>query len=228
MFKFIDDSKLLKQVNDLDDIASLQDDLDLINSWAEINHMCRNLLKFQMLRFGTKSIRSESNVFAPNLEEVIEVKETVSDLGIMIDDNLSYNSHIKKVISKVNNLSAWALRTFRSRDKYLMKKIWRSLIQCHADYGCILWYPVGRIGEMRALEDPLRSFTKRVSGMWNKSYSERLEHLNMSSIERRTERYMIIYIWKSINGFVPTLGLDWNAKSTGCSGPVLNIDAIRG
>ena len=117
------------------------------------------------MRFGSNNIRSETNVFAPNLDEVIEVKEVVRDLGIMIDDNMSYSSHIKKVVSKVNNLAAWALRTFRSRDKTLLRKLWRSLIQCHVDYGCILWYPVGRKGEMRALEEPLRSFTKRVYGM---------------------------------------------------------------
>ena len=99
MYKFVDDSKLLKQVNDIEDIASLQDDLDSIYKWADINHMRWNSLKFQMLRFGSKPIRSESNVFAPNLEEVIEVKETVRDLGIMIDNNLSYSSHIKKVIA---------------------------------------------------------------------------------------------------------------------------------
>ena len=39
---------------------------------------------------------------------------------------------------------------------------------------------------------------------------------------------MIIYIWKSVNGFVPSLGLGSNNKSTGRSGPTLNIEAIRG
>ena len=80
---------------------------------------------------------------------------------------------------------------------------------------------------MKALEAPLRSYTKRVKGLWQMTYSDRLEELNLSSIERRTERYMILYIWKSLNGFVPSLGLSWNMKQ-GRSGPTLHIEALKG
>ena len=58
-------------------------------------------------------------------------------------------------------MTAWARRMFCSREKFIMRKIWRSLIQCYIDYGCIMWYPVGRKGDMRALEDQLRTFTKK-------------------------------------------------------------------
>lgn len=161
ILKFADDSKLLKEVSSNDDVEKLQDNLDVIYRWADVNHMRWNSLKFQILRFGSKEIRYESNIFAPNMEEVIKIKEVVHDLSILINDSMCYVNHIKKVISKVNNMTAWALRMFCSREKFIMRKIWRSLIQCYIDYGCIMWYPVGRKGDMRALEDQLRTFTKK-------------------------------------------------------------------
>ena len=80
ILKFVDDSKLLKEVSSLEDIATLQDDLDYIYKWTDLNHMRWNSLKFLMLSFGSNDIRSETNVFAPNLDEIIEVKEVLRDL----------------------------------------------------------------------------------------------------------------------------------------------------
>ena len=228
ILKFVDDSKLLKEINSIEDVEHLQDDLDVIYRWADDNHMRWNAQKFQMLRFGPGEVRFNTNIFAPHMEDVIESKEVVRDLGILIDDSMCYTSHIKKVISKVNNMTSWALRTFHGREIFLMKKIWKTIIQCHIDYGCILWYPLGRKGDMRALEDPLRAFTKRVKGLWNKSYHERLDIMKISSIERRVERYMLLYIWKSVNDYVPSIGLQWNQKTQGRTGQTLLVEPIKG
>ena len=39
-------------------------------------------------------------------------------------------------------------------------------------------------------------------------YWERLNHFQMFSNERRMERYRIMYLWKSVNGIVPSLGVE--------------------
>ena len=39
MLKFVDDSKLLKEVSDIGDVIRLQDDLDQIYGWASTNQM---------------------------------------------------------------------------------------------------------------------------------------------------------------------------------------------
>ena len=81
---------------------------------------------------------------------------------------------------------------------------------------------------MRALEQPLRSFTRKIQGMWELSYSQRLKKLNMISIERHTERYMMIYIWKSVNGLVPSLGLQRSGATDRRSGNSLIINHVKG
>ena len=64
--------------------------------------------------------------------------------------------------------------------------------------------------------------------MWDFTYSQRLKKLNMISIERCTERYKMIYIWKSVNGLVPTLGLQWSGATDRRSGNSLIINPAKG
>ena len=71
---------------------------------------------------------------------------------------------------------------------------------------------------------PIENLYKKVSGLWQKSYHERLGDMKLTSVERRVERYMILYIWKSVNGFVPSLGLSWSNKT----GHTLKVDPIKG
>ena len=63
-------------------------------------------------------------------------------------------------------------------------------------------------GEIQALEMVQRSFLRKISGMHNLSYWEQLKELKMYSLERRRERYRIIYVWKVIEKLVPNVGND--------------------
>ena len=49
--------------------------------------------------------------------------------------------------------------------------------------------------------------TRRMKGLKNLNYWERLRRLKMISTERRTERYKIFYTWKMLNGTVPNIGI---------------------
>ena len=50
------------------------------------------------------------------------------------------------------------------------------------------------------LEKIQKNFTKKIKGMEELNYHERLKKLNMYSLERRRERYMIIYGWQQLEG----------------------------
>ena len=58
-------------------------------------------------------------------------------------------------------------------------------------------------------------FTNKISGMQGMNYWDRLRKLDMFSLERRRELYMITYVWKILNNRVPNISDDVNAiKST--------------
>ena len=47
--------------------------------------------------------------------------------------------------------------------------------------------------------------TKFITGMRPLSYDDRLKSLHLYSVQRRFERYTIIYIWKILESMVPNL-----------------------
>ena len=60
-----------------------------------------------------------------------------------------------------------------------------------------------KASEIQLLENIQRPFTAKVNGMSNLYYWERLQFLQLYSLERRRERYLVIYTWKTLEGLVP-------------------------
>ena len=61
------------------------------------------------------------------------------------------------------------------------------------------------IWRINKLENIQRALTRRIEGMEGKNYLERLKELNLYSLQRRRERYIIMYTWKIIYDLVPNI-----------------------
>ena len=85
-----------------------------------------------------------------------------------------------------------------------MLTLWKSLVLPRIEYCSQLWNP-DRVGEMQMLENIQRSFTRKISGLQNIDYWDRLKFLKLYSLERRRERYIVIYIWKILENLVPNI-----------------------
>ena len=99
-------------------------------------------------------------------------------------------------------MSSWALRVFKTRAVEPMMTLFKALVIPHLEYCCQLWSP-HLLKDIRRLEAIQRSFTARIAGMDQLTYWERLEHLKLYSLERRRERYIILYTYKIIQNLVP-------------------------
>ena len=93
---------------------------------------------------------------------------------------------------------------FETRVKTAMLVLFKAMVIPVLEYSCQLWSP-GTVGLMRKLEDVQRSFTHKISGMRDLSYWERLLALNFYSLERRRDRYFIVYECKILNQYVPNI-----------------------
>ena len=74
-----------------------------------------------------------------------------------------------------------------------MFTLFKSIVLSRLDYGSQLWSPF-LIKHITQLEKIQRSFTKHITG---------LKSLGLYSLQRRRERYCIIYILKIIEGLAP-------------------------
>ena len=80
-----------------------------------------------------------------------------------------------------------------------MKILYKSLVRSHLEYACPLWAGLS-VGETQKLEAIQRSFTNKITcppGV--DDYWKRLEHLNLMSLQRRRERYVILHMGKILH-----------------------------
>ena len=88
----------------------------------------------------------------------------------------------------------------------VMLTLYKLLVMSRLDYTSQLWSPY-LLKHVYLIEKVHRAFTKHISGMGYLSYSKRLEVLKLCSLQRRRERFGIIYVWKIVEGLVPNLSL---------------------
>ena len=206
---FADDSRVSAQISNKNDIIEFQNELDdKLYPWAPSNKAVFNGDKFEHIHFG-KIMAEYPNQYTDPDNKPIKTKTEIKDLGVLISSSLEWTPHIDNVIAQCQRQAAWLLCTFIKRDPVTMKTLWTSLLRPIIDYCSPLWSPGPyNYGNIDRLEGPLRSFSKHVDDLQNLSYKERLSSLNLSSIQRRHERYKIIYVYKIKEGLVPNLPYD--------------------
>ena len=84
--------------------------------------------------------------------------------------------------------------------------MFNTLVQPHTDYCSQLWAPQEGL-QMQNVENVLRNFSSKLPQLKHLNYWERLKMLRMNSMQRRIERYKIIYTWKVLEGLVPNCGI---------------------
>ena len=123
-------------------------------------------------------------------------------MGLTVQKDAEFKAHIDDIVSKCKRVMGYILRTFKTRQPETMRHLFKALVLPLAEYCSQLWSPTDR-ASIQKLENILKTYTRRIAGMEDKNYWERLKALSQYSLERRRERYQIIYVWKMINGIVP-------------------------
>ena len=204
ILSFADDTRLLCEVNNIRDASSLQTDLEAVYEWAVINNSSFNNQKFEAMRYGNDSTLKLSTSYTAPDGTIISEKEHLRDLGVTMSADGTFSQHIKNTCQSARNMCSWILRTFQSRSPEVMLTLWKSLVIPILDYCSQLWSP-SKVGEIQQLEDIQKAFTRKIRSTTKADYWERLQKYHLYSLERRRERYRIIYAWKILEGLVPNL-----------------------
>ena len=191
----------------------IQGELQKMYEWTRTNRGEFNGKKFEMMEFCSddEDVDEEDPTTwgPPYLQpngKTIRRKKNIKDLGVHMSSNCKFDFHINSVAKSGQNLSAWALRTFRTRTQIPMLTILKSLVVAKCEYGSILWSPTDR-NSINKLESVQRRFTSKFARFRRDNdssglsecyvhYWTRLELLQIYSLERRRDRYMIFYMFK--------------------------------
>lgn len=118
-------------------------------------------------------------------DSTLQYKDNVRDLGVIIDCNLKFEQHISNVVHKAHNRANLILKCFNSRDRVLLTKAFCTYVRPLLEYCTPVWSPQYKY-LIEKIERVQRHFTKRMQGLKNKTYTERLKLTGIESLLIRT------------------------------------------
>ena len=207
---FADDTRLKKSISSVNDVRLLQEDLDNAISWSERNNMQLHQSKFELLSHTTGQSNLISELpFSTQYTEYITAdgstitpQTKVRDLGITVMADVSWSPHINSIADDGKKISSWILSVFKDRSAQTMLPLYTSLIRSRLEYCSPLWNP-SKVCDIMKLESVQRTYTAKISEVRHMSYWDRLKSLNLMSLQRRRERYMVLHMYKILNQLAP-------------------------
>ena len=136
--QFADDTTLLFSSSDIEQLNSiLETEGNKVVMWLNANKLIINLSKTNCMLFSNKRGEPQIRVKLNNTE--LEAPKQSTFLGVIIDNKLSWKSHITHISNKISKSIA-ILRILRySFPKQIMRMIYMSLIFSHINYCNLIW-----------------------------------------------------------------------------------------
>ena len=104
----------------------------------------------------------------------LENVESLKDLGVIIDNSLSFGKHISNKISIANRNLGLIFRTFTFMDKDMCLNLFKAIDRPHVEYATRVWYPQYK-KDMISIENVQRQATQLLPCLKGKTYPERLK-----------------------------------------------------
>lgn len=137
---FADDTSIFYSHKDLNQlILTLNSELDKISTWMKANKLSVNLKKTNYILFrpSQKKIPTSAPVLVDN--QIIQLKQRTKFLGIYIDENLTWKTHVNYICSKISKTSGiiYKARYYLTSEAKL--SIYYALVYPYITYCNIIW-----------------------------------------------------------------------------------------
>ena len=109
---------------------------------------------------------------------ILESKLELKDLGVIVDNHLTFRNHIAGKVNKANQIIVFL-------DEHNFNLLYKSLVRPHIEYGNIVWSPFWK-ADMNLIENVQKRATLFIPEINKLDYQERLEKLDLPTLA---------YIW---------------------------------
>ena len=108
--------------------------------------------------------------------------------------------HINTIVAKASQRANAILRCFQSRDPCVLLRAFKVYVRPILEFNTTVWSPAQK-KDIEAVEKVQRRFTKKLSGLRDcSSYFERLQKLNLQSLELRRIHYDLTLTYQIVFG----------------------------
>jgi thymidine kinase len=192
-YLFADDTKIFREIKSPNDEEKLQNDLDELQKWSDTWLLKFHPNKCKVLTVSNRKMaEKEANNYHLYDNEGKEVKMEQSDgekdIGVLVDETISFSTHIQNQINKANSIMGLIRRTYTYLDEQSFKYLFQALVRPHLEYAAAVWSPY-KSGEIeQIIEIVQRRAMKQIPSLKNMEYNQRLRKLNMPTLKYRRAR----------------------------------------
>ena len=197
---FADDTKLYREINDINDSLLLQHDLDRVADWSRSWGLTFNESKCTHMSISRKSCTLNCSY---HLNHITISKVYVSkDLGILIDNHLKFDQHIQQSVLKANRVLWMLKRSIVDTNCEIKKLFYVSLVRPILEYGSQLWSPYMK-KHVYSIESVQRSASRFILNYQELNYDQRLRSLKLLPLMYRREFLDIMLFYKIFHNKTP-------------------------
>ena len=188
---FADDLKIFLTTSSPTDKATLQADIDNIARVSADWGLQFNVEKSVNLRFQRSSTPNLDSIFTLNGSPIC-CEPYHKDLGVIVDSSLRFHNQAISAASKAGGVALNLFRGTTCWSRKFMLTLLISHIRPILEYGSQVWN-TGYVGDLILLESVQRRWTKRIDGLEDLSYEQRLIELDLFSVKGRLWRSDMLY-----------------------------------
>jgi hypothetical protein len=215
---FADDTTLLARNKDMNELIEyVNDQLHKISTYFRTNRLSLHPLKTKYIIFTNSAMARNANynlyidnndVRGLDVSKMHEItralNEPVRFLGLLIDADLKYTSHVNKIKNKIST----GLFFLRKAKNFLtlkgLKSLYYSLIHSHIIYAIHIWATCCNLGIFNNIFNQQK---KAIRIIHNAAYNAHTENLFKSSkilpLPKLTTFFQLQFMQQFSNGFLP-------------------------
>ena len=184
---------------------NLNHDLDNLNKWLISNKLTLNTAKTEFMLIGSRQkLSTLSNPLELTIDNVpIEQVSSVKSLGIFIDENLRWQTHIDKLSKKI----AYGIGAIKRMRPFVpphaLRYTYNALIQSQFDYCNLVWGNCGKTLFERLQKLQNRAARVLTFSSYDADANCLIRQLDWKDLSTHFQIQKALMVYKSLNGPVP-------------------------
>ena len=198
---FADDCLLYRTIQNPNDQEIIQNDLAALERWANDWGMKFNATKCYVMSIHRK--QSPLSKFYQLDGHILQQVQENPYLGLIIQDDLQWSSHINKICTKANRTLGFIRRNLKNCNQRFKETAYISLVRSVLEYSSTVWDPYLE-KDIKKIENIQRNAARFVKNDYSRhsSVTSMMKDLNWTPLQDRRRENRLLLFFKIINNLV--------------------------
>ena len=198
---FADDCIVYRQIKDISDCETLQEDLNMLAEWETKWGMAFYPQKCNVLSLTRSRTPIRFNYRLKG--HILELQDRTKYLGVDLQSSLSWKNHIDRISKKANGMLGFLRRNMRSRKEDTKANAYFTMVRSNLEYCSAVWNPHNK-DQVQKVEMVQRRAARFTTNRYRNtsSVSSMLDHLQWESLESRRSKIQLTLFYKVVYDLV--------------------------